>query len=318
MCDGGGLQFIHVRDFKPELFAEWCRLTRIWCAGAGLRTGMQWLVPYPSQKYQTYMKTCGFEGVIGVGGLIQPGYPPRLSTVGAWSELQVFTNLDLAPPNPKAPTFFTITCVTGPFCVDDTGYKAIQRQCDRIDAKYPGRFEFLLFKDLCATIRNYYHLGTPAEEYVSLRRVSAAPDRSDGLELARAGDAEFSVADRGGERCWVVPKHKPPRFLYFAAEPKYRLERHSRVEIELEYFDSGAGDIVLEYDSSDPQAPICGAYKKHPAEVHRANKGGWETVRFTVGDPLFAGRQNAGGDFRFWNGGDDLAIRRVQVTRLGP
>jgi hypothetical protein len=315
MCDGGGLQFIHVRDFNPGLFAEWCRLTRIWCAGAGLRTGMQWLVPYPSQKYETYMRTCGFEGVIGIGGLIKAGYPPRLPTVGAWSEPQLFERLDSAPPNPGAPTFFTVTCIAGEFCKNDTNYKAVQRQIDRIDAKYPGRFEFLLFKDLCATIRNYFHLGTRAEEYVPLRRLAGTPDHTEGLSPVRAGDGEFSILDRGGARCWVTPKHTPPRFLYFAADRKYRLQRQSILELELEYFDSGTGDIVLEYDSADPEAPINGAYKKHPTVIHRANKGDWQTARFTMEDPVFAGRQNAGADFRLYNGGDDLAVRRVGLIR---
>jgi hypothetical protein len=34
-------------------------------------------------------------------------------------------------------------------------------------------------------------------------------------------------------------------------------------------------------------------------------------------DARFAGRQNGGADFRFFNGGDDLFIRAVRVKQVG-
>jgi len=59
----------------------------------------------------------------------------------------------------------------------------------------------------------------------------------------------------------------------------------------------------LDYDSTDSQLPLAGAYKRHPNIIHRMNSGQWKLVRFYVNDARFANRENGGTDFRFYNGG---------------
>jgi hypothetical protein len=100
-------------------------------------------------------------------------------------------------------------------------------------------------------------------------------------------------------------------------EDRFRPQSGKTLEIELEYFDGGAGDIRMEYDSSDIRAPLGGAYKMHPLIVRRTNKSQWQNARFRLTDAGFGSSQNGGADFRLSHGGDDLLIRAVQVRRVG-
>lgn len=305
-----GVQFIYIRDFKDELFPAWCRLNRTWCAGAGFHSARIWLAPNPSVKYSTYMKSCGLAGMLGEGRALKSGFPPKIDTWGASNEEQLFEHLAAMEPNPQAPVFCGFTCIVAGFDKRDGGYSAIKRQVDRVEAAYPGRYVFLLPKDQFATIEAYY--------YSDARQIAGRPGGDDGLAPVSAGDGEFTVVERDGEHCWLVPKHTPPHYFYLKVTGTFRPQPGKALEIELEYFDAGSGEIVMDYDSTDIQATLGGAYKKHPYTIHRTNKAQWQQASFRVNDAGFGGSQNGHADFRFTNGGDDLLIRAVRVRRVGP
>jgi hypothetical protein len=313
-----GFQFIHIRDFNDRLFPAWCALTRAWCAGAGFHSARIWLAPFGSAKYFTYMKTTGLDGVLGEGWVAQPGLPPKIGTYAAMDEEELFKQFLVVAPDPRKPVFVNFTPIVAGIYQGGRGYSAVKRQMDRLDRAYPDRYVFLLPKDQFATIRSYYRLGGPVAEYAEFREITGRSGADEGLTPVSAGDSEFATETRDGTNCWRVPKHEPPRFFYLAMDGRFWLPPRSRLEIELEYLDSGSGDIVFEYDSTDVDAPLGGAYKKHPDTVHRADTGRGQVARFGVNDANFAGRQNGRADFRFYCGGDDLWIRAVRVRRAGP
>jgi hypothetical protein len=261
------------------------------------------------------MKTCGLDGVIGEGGSFQPGFPPKLGTGSASSEEELANYFATLSPNPRIPVFYNVTCIAGDFCPGNRGYAAIVRQVNRIELAHPDRYVFLLPKDQFATIRNYYHLENPADTYTDLSTIVGHPKTNDGLMPVNAGDGDFKIVEHDGASCWLLPKHTPPQYFYLAKDKKIRLQPHSNLEIELEYLDAGTGDIGLEYDSSDLQAADRGAYKANSHYIHRTNTGQWKSDSFQLNDALFVGRQNGGADFRFYNGGDDLLIRAVRVSK---
>ncbi len=158
----------------------------------------------------------------------------------------------------------------------------------------------------------------PASPYASARQVSATPERSDGIETRNNDDGRFTETERGGFPCWQVVKHASPSYLYFAVDDGFRRRAGRALDVELDYLDTGFGDVVLDYDSTDVGAPVGGAYKSHPFVVRRANTGRWQTARFHITDARFRGSQNVQADFRFYNGGDDLLVRAVRVRRTGP
>ena len=310
MAGPTGVQFIFIRDFNDSLFPSWCRLTRAWCAGAGFQTTRIWLAPNPSVKYATYMKTAGFAGLLGEGWSVKAGFPPKVDTWGAKNEQELYQQFLAVKPDPNRPVFCGFTCIVEGFYQGDHGYSAIKRQIDRLAHQYPGRYVFLLPKDEFATIQAYYNTDLPG--------VASRPDLPEGLAPVNADDGKFTLAQHQGSRCWLVPKRGTPNYFYLAVEDRFRPQPGKPLDIELEYFNAGAGDITLEYDSTDIRATLGGAYKRHPSVIRRTNLAQWQLARFRVTDAGFGGSQNNRSDFRFSTGGDDLLIRAVRVRRVGP
>jgi len=309
MAGATGVQFIHIRDFNQALFPAWCELNHDWCASAGFHSGYMWLMPQPTAKYTMYSKTCGLVGVVGEFFSADTNLL-SVTTSGIINEDRMFPEITYVQPKAYAPVFHNFTLLVGGFCRDDRAYAAIKRQIDRIEAAYPGRYVFLLPKDEFATIRAYYKHG------VDVQAIAGRPDAPEGLYPMSNGDGEFSVVEHNGVHCWLVPKHASPNYFYLDAADDFLPQTGGAVEIDLTYFDSGAGDFALDYDSTDVRLPGAGAFKRYPYIIHRTNSGQLKTARFYVNDARFSGRENGGADFRFYSGGDDLIISFVQVQRV--
>jgi hypothetical protein len=314
-----GFQFIYIEYFNNSLFPAWCNSNCIWCADAGFHNARPWMVRNPSSKFSTYLKTCGFEGVIGDKWSLEAGMPPVLGDHGAGDEDQFYQAMAAVVPNENRPTFVSFCCEAGGFYRNgDLAYSAVKRQIDRINKEYPGRYVFLLPKDEFATIRAYYTFKGGAQQ------VTARPDAFNGLAPVKNGDGDFTIVERNGLHYWLVPKHDSPNYFYLDVADDFLPHPGASVEIDLAYLDTGSGDIALDYDSSEIQLsdsdlllPDPGAFKRYPYAIHRMNSGEWKLVRFYVNDARFADRENGGADFRFYNGGDDLLISAVEVRRTG-
>jgi hypothetical protein len=308
MSGVAGIQYIWVTNFNDRLFPAWCALTRDWCAGAGFHSAGLWCANIPSAKYSTYMKMCGLDGVMGEGWGLKTGFPPRVCTFGAANEQDLFQKFTNVAPNPEAPVFVNFTPIVGFIYQEGRAYSAVKRQIERVQQAYPGRYVFLLPKDQFATIRAYF-------SNTDVQQLSARPGNFEGLTTpVTNGDGEFTIVERNGARCWQVPKS---HYLYLDVPDTFRPQPGKPLDIELEYFDAGSGEIFLEYDSTDILPTLGGAYKVHPSRVRRTNLSRWQLARFRVADAGFGGLQNGGADFRFYNGGDDLFIRAVRVRRVG-
>lgn len=156
----------------------------------------------------------------------------------------------------------------------------------------------------------------PLSAYAGAAELSVRPNDSKGLAALSAGDGEFAVVVERDSTCWRVAKHQPPRYLYFDVDDAFQIPPGSDVQIEIDYLDAGTGRIVMEYDSADSRAPHAGAYKAHSQAIPSKATGEWRKAVFRVTDAKFAGRQNGEADFRFFNGGDDLLVRAVSVSRI--
>jgi hypothetical protein len=166
---------------------------------------------------------------------------------------------------------------------------------------------FLLPKDQFATIQAYYNTHTP--------QIAGRPGITNGLTAVSNPDGDFTIVERSGAHCWLVPKHTSPNYFYLDVDDHFLVQAGARLEIDVAYYDAGSGDIALDYDSTDFQLPDAGAYKRYSFAIHRMNSQQWKLARFYVNDARFANRENGGADFRFYNGGGDLLISAVQVLR---
>jgi serine/threonine protein kinase len=159
-------------------------------------------------------------------------------------------------------------------------------------------------------------LNTGVAEFpvaAKIPEIASTPDRSEGLDAVLAGDGSFTIVEQGGRRCWLVPK-QPDHHLYFGIDAATRSTFGTECKIELEYRNTGTGEIVLHYDSTDASLPLNGAYKEHPNIIRRMNTGQWLKATFPIRDARFSNSQNEGADFRFHNRGDALLIRGVRIT----
>jgi len=303
-----GFQYVFIRDFSDRLFPAWCNLNRRWCADAGFHSGRIWIAPNPSPKYSLYMTTCGFDGLFGEGWRIKAGFPPKVDTWGADNEEALFNQIVKIKPDPHKPIFCGFTCIVGGFYQGDHGYSAIKRVLDRVEAAYPGQYVFLLPKDEFATIHAYYN--------TDMQKIIGLPNSDQGLTPVLQDDGQFTIEEREGRHCWLVPKRSSSNYFYLKVPDEFRPEPAKTLEIDLAYFDSGSGDIGLDYDSTDIRQPLGGAYKHYPYSVRRTNSGQWKLAQFFVNDAGFGGSENNFSDFRFFNGGDDLLISAVQVQRI--
>jgi hypothetical protein len=168
-----GVQFIYGKDFNSELFPAWCQLNKTWMAGAGFHTACLWFTPFLSYRYDCYVKTCGLTGMflgdnrsifIGAGDRVEHGIPVVDCSLGG-QEKDIYDRLSEITPNERYPLFRNFTCQAGDFeHGPEEGYLKIERQVERLNADYPGRFVFLLPKDEFATIRAYCHLPKVSDE----------------------------------------------------------------------------------------------------------------------------------------------------------
>lgn len=312
MAGSTGVQFIYIRDYNEQLFPAWCQLSRRWCADAGFHSVRIWIAPRPSAKYSVYMANCGMDGVFGEGWTLKTGFPPKIETYGVENEDKLYEAFTNVAPNPQSPVFVNFTPIVAGFDHGGGGYRAIQEQVERLQKNFPERYVFMLPKDQLATLKAYY-------DGLEVKQIEVRPDKSDGLKAVSSGDGKFTIAERDGDKCWLVPKQAPPKIEYFYldAADEFRPKPGQMLEIELEYLDVGTGQVSFEYDSTDLRAPLGGAYKGYGYNLRRANTGKWLTGRFYVKDAGFGGLQNDGADFRFQNQGDELFIRAVRVKRTG-
>ncbi|HEY3762609.1 MAG TPA: GxGYxYP domain-containing protein [Verrucomicrobiae bacterium] len=183
MAGPSGVQFIYGNDFNDQLFPAWCATNRIWLADAGFHTACLWHTAYPGQKFSSYLSTCGLDGILFSGDItaasagqahehskaknrhgstsdvvVENGIPVISEGHAVWNEDDIFNHLSRVQPDPDKPVFVGVKCIVEGFEKKEGaggGYAKIKRQVDRLNAAYPGRFVFLLPKDLFATIRTY-------------------------------------------------------------------------------------------------------------------------------------------------------------------
>jgi len=137
------------------------------------------------------------------------------------------------------------------------------------------------------------------------------------------------AGQRAGARP-IVEAGAEAGYFHFAVPTRLVPAQVGPVEIIVEYFDEGEGSFLLEYDSSDADAPAEGSLKR-TAPVPIEGTGEWRRHTFVLPDARFAHRQYRGfGDFRIRDEPADLesghAFGRVTVrtaparrpTLLGP
>ncbi len=143
------------------------------------------------------------------------------------------------------------------------------------------------------------------------------------LILLTNSDGDTSPADIGGRNCRsnTNPGGSPPdNYMYFGVNDSYAYQgSRPYLQITIEYYDTGTGSLVLEYDSSDT-APFPGNIYKAGGSIVLTGSNTWKQHTYHVTDAYFGNRQNVGADFRIAKvGGGFFYLDIVQVAEeTGP
>jgi hypothetical protein len=162
--------------------------------------------------------------------------------------------------------------------------------------------------------------GPYATAAVITATFGGAEGRWDGLRLLDVpGDGLWQVVEAGGQAARQAIGEFAGRYLYFDIDDSFAFfDTPITVEIEVEYFDQGGGQLILEHDDFKPGQPDRLEDRYFPKMMTAiGDTGQWRTASITLPGVRFANGQNGGADFRLWAGENhDLVARRVTVARI--
>jgi hypothetical protein len=228
---------------------------------------------------------------------------PRLVIVETWSELHEGTGI-------------CETTEDGRFYIDLT-----RRYSDLFKAgKAPAE------SDWADAVRSL--LDAPRSERggrAFASRLTLALDVKPGGELGAEGlrlcsgvpDGAYEITDVEGTACVrarrAVGAH---RYLYFAIADPYYYDHRGTLTLRITYFDEGRAPIDVQYDSAQDTGALIDRYKPHSRSIARTDTRTWKQATLRLPSARCANRQNGGADFRLVSVGSELAIRRVEVSKL--
>ena len=137
------------------------------------------------------------------------------------------------------------------------------------------------------------------EQGVRLRNL---PERDGGTQ---------GVRDLGGRTARQTQKDRRQNHIYFDVAEDCTPDQG--VWVMVTYWDAPENRFQIEYDSTDTQNYLQGAYKS-TEDVWKSNRRQWQDYLFWLPDANFRGRQHGGADFRIRSRGwRDTAVHAVRV-----
>lgn len=145
-----------------------------------------------------------------------------------------------------------------------------------------------------------------------------ATNREEGLRQIESADgvtAPDLIAGSAARGVRATPNLG--RYIYFKIDDSFKWAPKMDVALTVEYFDAAAGELGVEFDGSDPNAPFRGAYTASGTRVTLSGSKTWKTATFRLLDGVFMNSQNSGADFRLTVSAPEFYVRKVQLVRPG-
>ncbi|MHC4799571.1 MAG: fibronectin type III domain-containing protein, partial [Planctomycetota bacterium] len=144
-------------------------------------------------------------------------------------------------------------------------------------------------------------------------------DNEDGLSRVEGvSDGDTEAVTIGGRE---ARKNRDPddHYIYFDVDDSFAFQGNwPEAYITIDYYDTGSGNLKLQYDSSDP-APFPDDIYKDGGSVPLTGTNTWKEHTYHVTDAYFGNRQNGGADFRITGtGGITFYLDVVKVAIVAP
>lgn len=176
----------------------------------------------------------------------------------------------------------------------------------------PKRFVLIGAVVLCAA------LIADAQSIVDQVLIDLGEDTADRLVHPQLPDGNTQITAIGGRPARVNLDDNDDKHFYFAIDNTAAINgSHPQADISFDYYDTGSGQLILQYDSSDPDGLPYPQYKE-AGRVDLTDTNQWKTATFSVTDAYFGDRQNADTDFRILKVAGYFYIDTVTVSLYEP
>lgn len=140
----------------------------------------------------------------------------------------------------------------------------------------------------------------------------------DGMTHPRSGDGDTVAETVGGRDARKNTNSANDFYMYFGVADWFAHQASRQdLYIAVQYYDSAAGSLTLQYDSNTGGAPA--AFYKNGGSVAFGGTNTWKQHTFHVTDAYFGNRQNHSADFRIFGGvGNTFYLDKVIVSLTEP
>ncbi|UCD30370.1 MAG: DUF3604 domain-containing protein [Planctomycetota bacterium] len=141
-------------------------------------------------------------------------------------------------------------------------------------------------------------------------------DSNEGLDhIDNVGDGDTEPSGIGSRDARKNLNAGQDYYFYFDVDDSFAYQgNRSEFYITIEYYDTGSGNLKLQYDSSDPAPPPDDIYK-NGGSVSLTGTDTWKEHTYHISDAYFGNRQNGGADFRIGGGvGNTFYLDLVKVV----
>lgn len=157
--------------------------------------------------------------------------------------------------------------------------------------------------------------GPDASPYRNASAVMADPTRALGVFPVWESDGQYRLSTDGPIPYWVSEPTAPMRFLYYDVDDGFAASLRGEARLVITCAADPGVAIGLQYDSTDASATMDGIYREHAMAWRSDGSETWAEVEFALSDVRFAGRQNAGADFRLVITGPAARVAEVRLLR---
>jgi hypothetical protein len=156
----------------------------------------------------------------------------------------------------------------------------------------------------------------PKGPFSQVAKVTAAPGNgSAGLRMVAVEDSRPTTQTDGNRGSWVVkPASGQSAYLYFQVDDSFKWSRLMNTRVQVEYLDGAPGLLGVEFDGSDTNAPLHGAYTRS-AKIRLQGDRRWKTNQFNLERGCFLNSQNGAADFRLVAEAPELVVGQVTLQR---
>jgi hypothetical protein len=173
---------------------------------------------------------------------------------------------------------------------------------------------FLLAAGLVAGCEKEKKIGTDPTKTVEVSLASV--NTGNGLQPLASADGRTAAASVGGSACRTAKSTTGVHaYFYFAVDPKIKSPDLKNGKMVVEYFDSGKGELRMQYDGSNTRDDGRGAYTGSGVVEKMSGELVWKTAIFPFHDAVFKNRQNGRADFRIEALRTTLSVRKLTLVR---